>query len=233
MLAGRLALQTARSSAPRASIASRAAIRSYASPATSSQQQPSGQPPIALYGIDGTYATALYTAAAKTSALEPVSKAMESLHAVFKKDPKLVQILQAPTLKLDEKKQIVAELEKHTGGQDKEKIVKNFLETLAENNRLGTLESVTENFGRLMSAYRGEVELIVTSAAQLDGKVLKQLENAISKSSYVGSGKKLKVVPKVNPDIRGGLIVEIGDQTIDLSVSAKMAKMNKLLRDQL
>jgi len=37
----------------------------------------------------------------------------------------------------------------------------------------------------------------------------------------------------IDPTIRGGLIVEIGDRTIDLSVSAKMAKMNKLLRDQL
>jgi len=49
----------------------------------------------------------------------------------------------------------------------------------------------------------------------------------------VGSGKKLKVVPKVNPEIRGGLVVEIGDRTIDLSVSAKMARMNKLLTDSL
>lgn len=38
---------------------------------------------------------------------------------------------------------------------------------------------------------------------------------------------------KVNPDIKGGLIVEIGDRTIDLSVSAKIAKMNKLLTDTL
>lgn len=38
---------------------------------------------------------------------------------------------------------------------------------------------------------------------------------------------------QVNPDIRGGLIVEIGDRTIDLSVSGKMSKMNKLLQDTL
>jgi len=38
---------------------------------------------------------------------------------------------------------------------------------------------------------------------------------------------------QVNPDIRGGLIVEIGDRTIDLSVSSKMARMNKLLKDTL
>ena len=38
---------------------------------------------------------------------------------------------------------------------------------------------------------------------------------------------------KVQPDIKGGLVVEIGDRTIDLSVSSKINKMNKLLRDAL
>lgn len=40
--------------------------------------------------------------------------------------------------------------------------------------------------------------------------------------------------PKVNPDVLGGLIVEIGaDRTIDLSVANRIAKMNKLLTDAL
>ncbi len=38
---------------------------------------------------------------------------------------------------------------------------------------------------------------------------------------------------QVNPDVLGGLVVEIGDRTIDLSVSGKLAKMNKLLTDAL
>ncbi|KAK5005562.1 ATP synthase F0 subcomplex subunit OSCP atp5 [Elasticomyces elasticus] len=158
---------------------------------------------------------------------------MESLHQSFKRDPKLHTILTAPSLTASDKKQVIAELQKSTGVQDKGDTVKNFLNTLADNNRLNVLDGVCEKFGMLMGASRGEVELTVTSAAPLDGKVLKQLETAISKSQYVGQGKKLKVVPKVNPDIRGGLIVEIGDRTIDLSVSAKMARMNKLLKDTL
>ena len=48
-------------------------------------------------------------------------------------------------------------------GADKD-TVKNFLKTLADNNRLGILEGVCEKFGVLMSASRGEVELVVTSA---------------------------------------------------------------------
>ena len=67
----------------------------------------------------------------------------------------------------------------------------------------------------------------------LDKKTISRLENAIKNSQYVQNGQTLKVVPKVNPEIRGGLIVEIADRTIDKSVAAKMAKMNKLLKDTL
>jgi F-type H+-transporting ATPase subunit O len=67
----------------------------------------------------------------------------------------------------------------------------------------------------------------------LDNKTISRLENAIKNSQYVQNGQTLKVVPKVNPEIRGGLIVEIADRTIDKSVAAKMAKMNKLLKDTL
>ena len=175
---------------------------------------------------------------------------MDSLSQTFKKDARLQSILGAPTLTEEDKSQIVAEIQKTTNVQDKTNTVGNFLKTLAENNRLSVLEGVCEKFEQLMSASRGEVEMTITSAAPLDNKIVKQLEAAVSKSQYVGANKKLKVVPKVrqnairsiststdclqvNPDIRGGLVVEIGDRTIDLSVSSKMAKMNKLLQETL
>ena len=37
----------------------------------------------------------------------------------------------------------------------------------------------------------------------------------------------------MNPEIVGGIVVEIADRTIDLSVSSKISKMNKLLTDTL
>jgi F-type H+-transporting ATPase subunit O len=175
---------------------------------------------------------------------------MDKILSVFRRDSKLQEVMQAPMLNDKDKKEIVKIILQQSGAQDKGDVLKNFLETLVENNRLAILEPVCEKFGTLMSAYRGEVELVVTSAAvscyqlpiqrhslmetqPLDQRVLRQLEQAVSKSQYVGQGKKLKVVPKVNPDIRGGLIVEIGDRTIDLSVAQKMSRMNKLLREQL
>lgn len=122
---------------------------------------------------------------------------MENLSQTFKKDERLQSILTAPTLSGDDKKQIVAEIQKSINVQDKTNTIQNFLATLAENNRLSVLEGVAEKFGQLMGAARGEVELTITSAAPLDNKTVKQLEGAISKSKYAGQGSKLKVVTKV------------------------------------
>jgi len=122
---------------------------------------------------------------------------MDNLAQTFKKDAKLQSILTAPTLSASDKNQIVSEIQKSTGVQDKSETLKNFFHTLADNNRLSVLEGVAEKFGTLMSAARGEVEMTITSANPLDAKIVKQLENAVSKSQYVGQGKKLKVVPKV------------------------------------
>ncbi|KAH6688320.1 ATP synthase delta subunit-domain-containing protein [Plectosphaerella plurivora] len=222
----RQAFRTARAAAP--VFRAPAAVRTYAAAAAT---ESSAQPPIAVFGVDGTYASALYTAAVKTSSLDPTAKALAQLDALITKDTKLVGILSTPTLTAEDKSVIVAELKKQSGSNSE--TVSNFLSALAENNRLGLLKGVCEKFGDIISAAKGELELIVTSAQALDNKTLNRLEAAVSKSPYVGQGKKLKVTNNVNPDIIGGLVVEVGDRTIDLSVSAKIAKMNKLLTDTL
>ncbi|BCS26482.1 F1F0 ATP synthase subunit 5 [Aspergillus puulaauensis] len=227
MLSARLARAGLRASAQQASVPRTAALnglRTYATPAQEIK------PPVSLFGVDGTYATALYTASAKASALDATSKALNNLGAALKADPKLTGIISTPTLTVADKQTIVTELQKVAA--DKGDIVKNFLGTLAENNRLGLLNEVVDKFGALMSAHRGEIELVITSAQELDNKTINRLEKAIAKSEF-SQGKKLKVVPKVNPDIVGGLVVEIGDRTIDLSVSSKIAKLNKALTDAL
>jgi len=125
---------------------------------------------------------------------------MDSLAKIYAKDAKLATIMQAPTLSSSDKAQIIAELQKHTGVAANDKgaeTIKNFLSTLADYNRLSLLKGISEKFGELMSAAKGEVELTVTSASALDSKTLQRLEAAVSKSQYVGQGKKLKVTNKV------------------------------------
>ena len=90
---------------------------------------------------------------------------MASLREILKNDPKLSIILNAPTLTLHDKSQIVDELHKHTGTTDKGDTLRNFLKTLAENNRLGLLDDICEKFGTLTGAASGQMDLTVISAA--------------------------------------------------------------------
>ncbi|KAF3911537.1 hypothetical protein ABW20_dc0109167 [Dactylellina cionopaga] len=222
----RAAATSSTSIAPRAAILSSA--RTYATAASVDSK-----PPVALYGLDGTYASSLYIASAKTSTLDTVDKSLKSLKALLVKDPKLTNVISSPTLSPSDKSAVISELQKAVPGAAGDKNFKNLLEVLADNNRLGLLGGIADKFAILMGAHRGEVEATITSAQALDPKTISRLEAAIGKSKFIQQGQKLKVVNKVNPDVLGGLIVEVGNRTIDLSVSAKIAKLNKLMTDVL
>lgn len=103
-----------------------------------------------------------YTAAVKSSALDPTAKAVATLGSLIEKDAKLAAILSAPTLSTADKAEVVAELAKQSGASGP--TVKNFLDALAEHNRLGLLPDVVAKFNTLVQAARGEVEMVVTSA---------------------------------------------------------------------
>lgn len=198
-------------------------VRSLATKATAAVK-----PPVQLFGLDGTYATALYTASAKDSSIEKTNASVEKLASTLEKDTKVATVLANPALSLSARKEIVSTL----ASQLKlEQVTVNLLNVLAENNRLGIFQGVAKEFSILNAAYNGVIEATVVSAKALDSKTLSKLEKAISASKYVGQGKTLKLANEINPDILGGLIVEVGDRTVDLSVSAKVSKLNKVLTE--
>lgn len=133
----------------------RCCVRTYAASANS------GKPPIQLFGIDGTYASALYTAAAKSGSLDAVSTALNRLDSTLKSDEKVAGLISNPTLNNADKAVVVDVLSKSIGGQ---KSVSNLLAVMAENNRLGMLSQVSTAFGSLIAADKGEVEVTITSA---------------------------------------------------------------------
>ena len=57
---------------------------------------------------------------------------------------------------------------------------------------------------------------------------MKRLEKAL-KGTKIAAGKELKLVNRVNPSILGGLEIDFGEQTIDLSASSKVNKFNTAL----
>lgn len=62
----------------------------------------------------------------------------------------------------------------------------------------------------------------------MDKSALNKIVESLQKSK-LADGKKLLVSNKVKPDVLGGVLVELGDRSIDLTVSSKLAKLNKLV----
>lgn len=107
-------------------------------------------------------------------------------------------------------------------------ILSNLLQVLASNGRLSLFPSIITDFSTLMSAHRGELVVTVTSAEPLGSSEMKRLEKAL-KASNAAQGKELRVVNKVNEGILGGLQVDFGDKTIDLSASSRVTKFGAAL----
>ncbi|XP_030055530.1 ATP synthase peripheral stalk subunit OSCP, mitochondrial [Microcaecilia unicolor] len=183
------------------------------------------KPPIQVYGLEGRYATALYSAASKQKKLEQVEKELTRVSALIK-DPKMSAILLNPHVKRAIKQKSVSD------ALAKEKlspVTVNFVNVLAENGRLRQTPDVISAFNRIMSAHRGEVLCTVTTAGPLEAASLTELQTALS--GFLAKGETLKLETKTDPSILGGMIVSIGDKYVDMSTKAKIQKMTKIMRD--
>ncbi|KAF5325745.1 hypothetical protein D9611_000464 [Ephemerocybe angulata] len=181
--------------------------------------------------IASKYSKAVFGAAlAKSPAtLNKVASELQSVANVIKTQPDAAQFITNPTLsQQDREKGLVALFNKVDGGKSSE-ITKNLLAVLSENGRLQETEGVIEGFNELYSQHKGELTVTVTSASPLPKDVLSRLEATLKQSQTAQKAKVLKMSNKVNPTILGGLIVDFGDKTIDLSALSRVTKLNNVL----
>ncbi|KAJ3041132.1 ATP synthase F0 subcomplex subunit OSCP atp5 [Rhizophlyctis rosea] len=190
--------------------------------------QTSVQVPIQLHGIDGRYATALFTAASKKKALDAVEGDLTRVKGLLQKDAALRSFLETPladrNAKLEGVKSLISQAKLS-------ELTQNFLNVLADNGRLDQTSKIITAYEQLLTAARGEVAVTVTSAKELDAKLSRQLRDILQRSNLVEKNGKLIITNKVDPQILGGLVIDLGDRTIDLSVSSKITKLNRILAE--
>lgn len=199
-------------------------IRSF----SSSASRNSANVPIQLYGLEGRYATAIYTAASKKNALDAVDKDFQGLIALFKQDRKLNDVLKNPLLNKEQRQNAVNEL---AVKRNANALTVNTLSLLAENGRLGRLQGIAKAFSTLMSAHRGEISARVTTAKQLSAAELKDLQTVLQ--TFVKKGNSLKIETRVDSSLIGGLVVELGDRYVDLSISSKLKVYDQIVKETL
>jgi len=195
---------------------------------STSTARSSAVPPIQLYGLEGRYATAIYTAAAKKNQLSAVEKDFQNISDTFKQEKRLNDLLKNPLLTKEQRQNAVNEL---AVKKNANQLTVNTLNLLADNGRLGRLQGVAKAFATIMSAHKGEIEAKVTTAKSLDARELKDLQAVLQ--TFVKSGNTLKLETKVDPTLIGGMVVELGDRYIDLSISSRLRTYESIVKETL
>ncbi|XP_044143689.1 ATP synthase subunit O, mitochondrial [Bufo gargarizans] len=183
------------------------------------------RPPIQVFGLEGRYATALYSAASKEKKLDQVEKELNRVSTLIK-EPQLSIVIANPHIKRALKQKTISDI------LTKEKfspITLNFVNLLAENGRLRYTAEVIGAFAKMMSAHRGEVLCSVTTASPLDEASLTELKTALN--GFLAKGESLKLETKTDPSLLGGMVVGIGDKYIDMSTKTKIQKLTKVMKD--
>jgi F-type H+-transporting ATPase subunit O len=71
-----------------------------------------------------------------------------------------------------------------------------------------------------------------TAAQPLDSSTQSRLEKALKSSGAAQAAKSVRFEHRSRPELLGGLIVDFGDKTIDLSVQSRVQRLNSLLQRQ-
>ncbi|KAL0956042.1 hypothetical protein HGRIS_002214 [Hohenbuehelia grisea] len=189
----------------------------------------------AASAIASKYSSAVYSAALKKSpqTLTKVHAELASVASAIKSTPEVGAFINNPTLSSNDRKTGLTSLFQKLDGKKEpvSEITKNLLSVLSENGRLGETEGVIEGFNELVAQYKGEVNVVVSSAAPLPKDILSRLESVLKQSQTGQQAKVLKITNKVNPSVLGGIVVDFGDKTIDLSVQSRVTKLNNALQE--
>lgn len=181
--------------------------------------------PIQIFGREGKYAHALYSAAHKDNALESMEGDLKTVADSFQKDPALKSFLTNPSVQRTEKVEVTKALVEKSSVSP---LVKNLFVAMAENGALGITDRIIAAFTKIMCAQRKEVVIVVTTAKELNSGQESKVNAALKK--FLKEGELLKMTKQVDPSLLGGMTVSVGDKFIDMSLAKKLRIYTDLIK---
>ncbi|MET0392400.1 MAG: ATP synthase F1 subunit delta [Chitinophagaceae bacterium] len=158
------------------------------------------------------YAKSLIGLANERGQLEEVYADMQWLQAVCKSNRDFVTLLRSPVIKADKKKKIV---EAVTSGNISA-LTEAFNALLITKNRESNLPEIIAAFISQYKEQKNIYTLRLTTAAPASETIKKAVMEQVKKS---GGFENVELEEKVDEDIIGGFVLQIGDKLIDASIA--------------
>jgi F-type H+-transporting ATPase subunit delta len=106
---------------------------------------------------------------------------------------------------------------------DADPVILNFLKLLIEKHRMPVVFRIRAELDRLWEEENKLLPVEITSAIELDKDIVKQLGDRISEQT----GRKVELSSRVEPDILGGIVVQVGNAVLDASVRNRLDQLRR------
>jgi F-type H+-transporting ATPase subunit delta len=177
---------------------------------------------LSVSALTRRYAKALVEIGVEQKAVDQYGEELAEIKAVLARETLLCQLLDSPTLPMDKKVAMVADL---TEALKVSEGVSKFVGLLISKDRLRYLDQIEENYRRQADELSGILSARITAATELDDIQ----QQAIASSLEKQTGKQIAITVKVDEDLIGGLQAEIGGRLFDGSVKTQLKRIEESL----
>ncbi|MDQ0418393.1 F-type H+-transporting ATPase subunit delta [Croceifilum oryzae] len=168
------------------------------------------------------YASALYQVANEKGLVDEVGRDLQLISETLIKTPEFITLLQSPKVALEEKKELIS-----SAFTQVQSITNNFLHVIVEGRREEALAEISKEYTKLADDAKGLLEVVVTSASALDDTERNGVADAFTKIL----GRQVRIQEKVDANLLGGLVVQVGDRLYDGSVKNKLERFQVALKE--
>lgn len=176
---------------------------------------------MAVSAVARRYAATLLAAAAEKDLLAAVQQDVEGIQATLGRSAELASFLADRLLGAQVQSRV---LEALFAGRVQE-LTLNFLHLLVQRRRLYLLPAVLAAFSQALEEQAGIVTARGRTAVALSDDQVERLRRRLA--AYMG--KEVRLQLEVDPDLRSGLVVQIGDAVFDGTLATHLDRLRRQL----
>jgi len=165
--------------------------------------------------VASRYVKSLLGLAVEKNALENVHKDMILFSKVCDENRAFTLMLRNPIIKHDKKREILEEIFKGKVNA----LTLAIFDIITRKNREPLLPAIAKEFHVAYNNFKEIGAASVTTAVPLDKKLRDEIEQIVKKLS---DKKQVEIEEKVDPEMIGGFVLNVGDRQIDASIKNKL-----------
>ena len=167
-----------------------------------------------------SYAIALYELSKENSELDKVEDEIKKLNKLLDSSADFKEMILNPTVAKDDIKNVIFKIADQNNFSE---TFKKFLGFVTIKNRLFFLNQIIDSFLNLVSRSKGELKAKLLSSKELSKAELEKIRSELSKDFQ----SPIKIDYKYDPNLIGGLIIQVGSVMVDTSIKTKLRQLQK------